>query len=98
MHAFRSFSEDLIITGPLVCHLCENATFVYDADFAAHKRKVHSSENEYGKRVLFLMEQSGSRPITGQEKRIIIQFFVHFLARRASVRSCLCVVPAEGLH
>ena len=35
--ALRSFSEDPIITGPLVCHLCEDATFVYDADFAAHK-------------------------------------------------------------
>ena len=57
MHAVRSFSEDSIITGPLVCHLCEDATFVYDADFAAQKQKVHSSENEYRKRVLFLMEQ-----------------------------------------
>ena len=65
MHALRSFSEDPILTGPLVCHLCEDATFVYDADFAAHKQEVHSGENEYRKRVLFL-EQSGSRPITGQ--------------------------------
>ena len=70
--ALRSFSEEPIITGPLVCHLCENATFVYDDDFAAHKEKVHSGENEYRKRVLFLMEQSGNRPITGQEKRIIV--------------------------
>ena len=36
MHALRSFQEDPIITGPVVCHLCEDATFVYDADFAAH--------------------------------------------------------------
>ena len=49
-----------------------------DEDFAAHKEKVHSGENEYRKRVLFLMEQSGSRPVTGQEKRIILQNFAHF--------------------
>ena len=42
--ALRSFSEDPIITGPLVCQLCENASFVYDADFAAHKEKVHSEQ------------------------------------------------------
>ena len=42
--ALRSFSEEPIITGPLVCQPCENATFVYDADFAAHKEKVHSEQ------------------------------------------------------
>ena len=33
MHAYLAifFSEDPIITGPLVCHLCEDVTFVYDA-------------------------------------------------------------------
>ena len=36
MHALRSFSEDPIVTGPLVCHPCEDATFEWDADFAAH--------------------------------------------------------------
>ena len=61
-----------IITGPLVCHLCEDATFAYDADFAAHKDNVHAEENEYHKRVLFRMEPSGCRPNTGQEKRIIV--------------------------
>ena len=29
------------MTGPLVCHLCEDATFLYDEDFAAHKETVH---------------------------------------------------------
>ena len=53
------------MTGPLVCQLCEDATFLYDADFATHKEKVHAGENEYRKRVLFLMEQAGHRPITG---------------------------------
>ena len=67
-----------MIVGPLVCHLCEDATLLYDADFAAHKDKVHSGENEYRKRVLFLMEQAGSRPVTGQEKRLIAQTFAHF--------------------
>ena len=42
--ASRSFSEDPIITGPLVCQLCEDTSFVYDADFAAHKEKVHSEQ------------------------------------------------------
>ena len=65
--ALRTFSEEPIMTGPLVCHLCDDATFLYDEDFAKHKEKVHSGENEYRKRVLFLMEQSGSRPVTGQE-------------------------------
>ena len=72
MHALRSFSENPIITGPLVCHLGEDATVVYDGDFAAHKQKVTPA------RVLFLMEQSRSRPITVQEKRIIVQNFAHF--------------------
>ena len=76
--ALRGVSEEPIITGPLVCQLCDDASFVYDADFAAHKEKVHSGDNEYRKRVLFLMEQSGCRPITGQEKRIIVQNFAHF--------------------
>ena len=42
--ALRSFSGDPIITGPLVCQLCEDTSFVYDADFAAHKEKVHSEQ------------------------------------------------------
>ena len=66
------------MTDPLVRHLCEDATFLYEEDSAAHKEKVHSGENEYRKRVLFLMEQSGSRPVNGQEKRIILQNVAHF--------------------
>ena len=63
------FSEDTIITGLLVSHLCEDATFVYDADFAADKQKVHSGENEYHKKVLFLVGQSrkSSRYWPGEE-------------------------------
>ena len=76
--ALRTFSEEPIMTGPLVCHLCDDASFLYDEDFAKHKEKVHSGENEYRKRVLFLMEQAGNRPVTGQEKRIIVQNFAHF--------------------
>ena len=34
------------MTGPLVCHLREDATFLYDEDFAAHNAKVHLGENE----------------------------------------------------
>ena len=76
--SLRQFSPDPIIAGPLVCQLCEDAAFVYDADFATHKESVHAGENEYRKRVLFLMEQSGCRPITGQEKRIFVGNFAHF--------------------
>ena len=79
MHALRSFFRGPpIVTGPLVFHLSEDATFVYDADFAAHKQKVHSGENEYRKRVLFLVEQSRSPLIVGQEKRIVVQNVAHF--------------------
>ena len=74
----RSFSMEPIITGPLVCQLCDDATFAYDADFAAHKDREHAGENEYRKRVLFLMEHTGCRPITGQEKRLIVGNFAHF--------------------
>ena len=49
----RSFSEAPVITGPLVCQLCEDASFLYDEDFAAHKDTVHCGENEYRKRVIF---------------------------------------------
>ena len=75
--ALRSFVNEPTITGPLVCQLCD-ATFLYDGDFAQHKQKVHAGENEYRKRVLWLMEESGCRPITGQEKRMIVQNFAHF--------------------
>ena len=38
----------------------------------------HGGENEYRKRVLYLMAEAGHRPITGQEKRIMVQNFAHF--------------------
>ena len=97
MHALRSFSEDPIITGPLVCHLYEDATSVHDADFAVHKQKVHSGENEYRKRVLFLMEQSGSRPIIGQEKRIIVQSCANFqqFSRPGAKGNTFARIPEE---
>ena len=70
---------------------------MYDADFAAHKQKVHSSENEYRKRVLFPMEQSGSRPITGQEKRISVQNVAHFqhFSRPGAKGNTFARVPEE---
>ena len=33
---------------------------------------------EYRKRVLFLMEERGTTPMTGQEKRLVVQNFAHF--------------------
>ena len=85
------------MTGPLVCHLCEDATFLYDDDFAAHKEKVHSGENEYRKRVLFLMEHSGSRPITGQEKKIFVHNFAHFqqFSRPGAKGNTFARIPEE---
>ena len=86
---------------------------MYDANFAAHNPKVHSSENEYRKRMLFLMEQSGSRPITGQEKRIIVQNYAHFqqsphpgakgyifapIPEEPRCEAACKFVPVEGLH
>ena len=60
-------------------------------------RKVHSGENEYCKRVLFLMEQSGSRPIAGQEKRIIVQKFAHFqqFSRPGAKGNTFARIPEE---
>ena len=71
-------SDDPLITSPLVCQLCDDASVVYGADFDAHKEKVHSGENEYREQVISLMEQSGCRPTTGQEKRLIVGNFAHF--------------------
>ena len=85
------------MTSPLVCHLCDDATFLCDEDFANHKEKVHSGENEYRKRVLFLMEQSGSRPITGQEKRTIVHNFAYLqqFSRPGAKGNTFARIPEE---
>ena len=74
----RSFASEPIISGPIVCQLCDDASFLYDDDSEKHQRNVHCGVNEYRKRVLFLQEQRGPRAITGEEKRIIVQNFAHF--------------------
>ena len=73
----RSFQKEPLISAPLVCQLCD-ASFVFDADFRMHKQKEHCGEAEYRKRVLYLMTRKGCKPITGQEKRIMVQNFSHF--------------------
>ena len=73
----RTFSANPIISGPLVCQLCD-ADFINQKSFTEHKKRCHSGECEYRKRVLFLMQEQGCRPITGQEKRIMVQNFAHF--------------------
>lgn len=73
----RTFADEPIICGPLVCQLCD-ADLVNEVDFAQHKSDCHAGETEYRKRVLFLMAAQGCRPITGQEKRIMVQNFAHF--------------------
>ena len=73
----RTFSDKPTISGPLVCQLCE-ANFTTEKDFARHKIADHAGEVEYRKRVLYLMAEAGPRPITAQEKRIIVQNFARF--------------------
>ena len=60
----RIFSHDPIISGPLVCQLC-NTDFINQKSFTEHKKQCHSGECEYRKRVLFLTQEQGCRPITG---------------------------------
>ena len=73
----RTFADDPIISGPLVCQLCD-ADFISEKSFTEHKKQCHVDECEYRKRVLFLMAEQGCRPITGQEKRFMVQNFAHF--------------------
>ena len=73
----RVFSERPVMTGPLVCQLCE-FDFVTEEDFARHKQQDHAGEAEYRKRVLFLMAEAGCRPIAAQEKKLMVQNFAHF--------------------
>ena len=73
----RTFSDKPVISGPLVCQLCE-ADFTNEKDFCRHKASDHAGETEYRKRVLYLMAEAGPRPITAQEKRIIVQNFARF--------------------
>ena len=75
--SLREFSDEPRLCGPLVCQLCDDS-FCYQADFSKHLDAVHAGEREYRKRVLYLMEERGCRPITGQEKRIMVQNFAHF--------------------
>ena len=47
----RTFADDLIINGPLVCQLCD-ADFMSEKSFTEHKKQCHAGECEYRKRVL----------------------------------------------
>ena len=73
----RKFSEKTVLTGPLVCQLCD-ADFIIEDHFIKHKECAHGGEKEYRKRVLWLLAKNGCRPITGQEKRLMVQNFAHF--------------------
>ena len=113
MHAVRFLSEDPIITGPLVCHLCKDATFVYDADFAAHKQKSpllgRTSTARECSSCLSTLEVV---PLLVRRRESLFKIARTFsnslgLARgptpsRASQKSlganCMCVVPVEGHH
>ena len=73
----RSFADEPIICGPLVCQLCDK-DFINAKAFADHKKNAHAGESEYRKRVLFLMSEQGCKPITAQEKRLMVQNYAHF--------------------
>ena len=75
--ALRVFSNTPTLCGPLVCQLCDDS-FLCEESFLQHQKKDHGGVNEYRKRTLYLMQQAGCRPITGQEKRIMVQNFAHF--------------------
>ena len=83
--SLRTFDANPVLTAPLVCQLCDEG-FTLDRHFAQHIQTEHvldvhdvsSAEREYRKRVLYLMSLEGCRPITGQEKRIILQNCAHF--------------------
>eukprot|EP00812_Abedinium_dasypus_P007843 NODE_1_length_8589_cov_4.556480.p1 GENE.NODE_1_length_8589_cov_4.556480~~NODE_1_length_8589_cov_4.556480.p1 ORF type:complete len:2586 (+),score=446.46 NODE_1_length_8589_cov_4.556480:571-8328(+) len=75
--SLRDFSRTPILLGPLPCQLCDDV-FVDESSFASHQIKAHGGEAEYRKRVLYLLQQSGPRPITAQEKRVMVQNFAHF--------------------
>ena len=62
---------------PAASQLCESDSLT-EEDFARHKLEHHAGEAEYRKRVLYLMAETGCRPITAQEKRIMVQNFAHF--------------------
>lgn len=72
----RVFSERPIITGPMVCQLCES-DFLTEKDFALHKQEDHAGETEYRKRPLYLLAEAGCRPITAQEKRLMVHNVAH---------------------
>ena len=63
--ALRGWADKPELCGPLVCQLCD-AHFVYEADLSTHTDRDHGGDAEYRKRVLYLMEQSGCRPISAQ--------------------------------
>ena len=61
----RVFSERPIITGPLVCQLCES-DFLTEKVLALHTQEDHAGEAECRKRVLYLMAEAGCRARTAE--------------------------------
>ena len=68
----RTFADEPIICGPLVCQLCDK-DFISEKSFADHKKTAHAGESEYRKRILYLYSERGCRPITAQEKRLMVE-------------------------
>ena len=62
----RTFNDQPILAPPVVCQLCD-AGFVSESQFQQHLLHDHGGENEYRKRVLYLMMEAGHRPISAQE-------------------------------
>lgn len=73
--SLRTFLEQPVLTGPLVCQFCDDMEFINEVIFSLHKATCHAGKAEYGKRVLHLLAEGGCRRITGQEKQIMVQNF-----------------------
>lgn len=48
-NAFRFVSDGPVITGPLVRQLCDDASLVHNADFAAHITGSHYAGTQIGR-------------------------------------------------
>ena len=72
--ALRSFASEPIVTGPIVCQLCDDASFLYDDDFAQHQRNLHGGENEYRKGSSSCRSSMGHGP--SLRKRSALSFII----------------------
>ena len=68
----RTPNPRMICSAPDVCLLC-SASCAHPKALEAHCKACHGSYAEYRKRVLFLAQKSAPLPLTGEEKRAMVQ-------------------------